>query len=148
MSDSDLQNDGERQVRAVHDYWFERTAAKDLEGLMRHIADDIVSYEHDAPLQYVGRDQVREVCRNGLESAEGTVSWGVPDMRVLVRDDLAVVWGLNRMTAQEPDGATSTSWSRGTRVLQRRDGEWTMVHQHVSYPYDAGTGDAKTDLSP
>ena len=28
------------------------------------------------------------------------------------------------------------SWSRGTRVFRRRDGDWTIVHQHVSYPYD------------
>ncbi len=142
------EEEAEARVRAVHEHWFERTAAKDLEGLMRHIADDVVSYEHDAPLQYVGRDRVREVCRQGLESAPGTVTWEVPDMRVLIRDDLAVVWGLNRMTAREADGTVSESWSRGTRVLRRRDGEWTMVHQHVSYPYDARTGEARTDLSP
>ncbi|MFB8749090.1 nuclear transport factor 2 family protein [Streptomyces parvulus] len=132
----------------MHDHWFERTAAKDLEGVMRYIADDIVAYEHDAPLQHVGRGQVREVCRQGLDWAEGPVTWDVPDMRVLIRDDLAVVWGLNRMTAQAADGSVEESWSRGTRVLQRRDGAWVMIHQHVSFPYDARTGQARTDLSP
>lgn len=48
------EEEAEARVRAVHEHWFERTAAKDLEGLMRHIADDVVSYEHDAPLQYGG----------------------------------------------------------------------------------------------
>ncbi|RST16860.1 SgcJ/EcaC family oxidoreductase [Streptomyces sp. WAC04770] len=138
----------EADVRAVHENWFDRTAAKDLDGVMQHIADDIVSYEHDTPLQYMGRDQVREVCRQGLEWAPGPVTWDVPDMRVLIRDDIAVVWGLNHMTAQEADSTTTESWSRGTRVLQRRNGEWTMIHQHVSYPYDPRTGEAKTDLHP
>jgi hypothetical protein len=32
---------------------------------MAHIADDIVSYEHDASLQYVGVDAVREICNRG-----------------------------------------------------------------------------------
>lgn len=145
----DLSSPGaEAEIRAVHDHWFGRTAAKDLEGVMRHIADDILSYEHDAPLQYVGREQVREVCRQGLEWAPGTVTWDVPDMRVLIRDDIAVVWGLNHMTAGEADGTTAESWSRGTRVLQRRNGEWAMIHQHVSYPYDPRTGEAKTGLRP
>lgn len=143
----DLSSPG-AEIRAVHDHWFDRTAVKDLEGVMRHIADDIVSYEHDAPLQYVGREQVREVCRQGLEWAPGTVTWDVPDMRVLIRDDIAVVWGLNHMTAGEADGTTAESWSRGTRVLQRRNGEWAMIHQHVSYPYDPRTGEAKTGLRP
>ncbi|MEU6942592.1 nuclear transport factor 2 family protein [Streptomyces bacillaris] len=66
----------------MHENWFDRTAAKDLDGVMQHIADDIVSYEHDTPLQYMGRDQVREVCRQGLEWAPGPVTWDVPDMSV------------------------------------------------------------------
>jgi len=57
------------EVRAVHDQWFDRTAAKDLDGLLEHIAPDIVSYERAGHLQYVGIDDVREVCRRGLESS-------------------------------------------------------------------------------
>lgn len=74
---SDDQAQAEREVRGVHQHWFDRTAAKDLDGLMAHIAEDIVSYEHDTPLQYLGRDQVREVCRAGLDSASGEVTWDV-----------------------------------------------------------------------
>jgi ketosteroid isomerase-like protein len=138
----------EREVRDVHQYWFDRTAAKDLDGLMSHIAPDIVSYEHDEPLQYVGRDEVREVCKRGLEATAGSVGWEVPGLKVLVRGDVAVAWGLNRMEAQAPDGTLEVSWSRGTRVFRRSDGDWEMVHQHVSYPYDPETGEARTDLEP
>lgn len=38
------------------------------------------------------------------------------------------------MTAEQPDGTVVKEWSRGTRVSRHVDGEWTMVHQHVSYP--------------
>jgi uncharacterized protein (TIGR02246 family) len=51
------------EIRAVHEQWFDRTAANDLEGLMEHIAPDVVSYQHAGPLQYVGIDDVRDVCR-------------------------------------------------------------------------------------
>ena len=78
---------------------------------------------------------MREVCRQGLEAAAGSVGWTVPDLEVVVRDDLAVAWGLNRM---EADG--EESWSRGTRCFRRVGEDWVMVHQHVSYPNDPATG--------
>ena len=118
-------------IRAIHQRWSDRTAAKDLDGLMADIADDVVSYEHQAPLQYVGVDPVRESCRRGLEATDGAVTFTVPDLTVRVDGDLAVAWGLNRMTL---DGAES--WSRGTRVFARRNGRWQMIHQHVSFPVD------------
>jgi ketosteroid isomerase-like protein len=130
-------------VRGLHRRWFEATAAEDLDAIMEGIGADVVSYEHEQPLQYRGADAVREVCRRGLDASSGTVTWNVPDLEVLVDGDLAVAWGLNRMTA---DGAES--WSRGTRVFRRRGDRWQLAHQHVSYPYDPGTGAARTDLSP
>jgi uncharacterized protein (TIGR02246 family) len=133
----------EPAIRDIHRRWYAGTAAKDLDAIMDGIADDVVSYEHEAPLQHVGAAAVREVCRAGLEASPGVVTWEVPDLRVVVDGDLAVAWGLNRMAA---DGAEA--WSRGTRVFQRRGGGWEMTHQHVSYPFDPATGRARTDLTP
>jgi uncharacterized protein (TIGR02246 family) len=130
-------------VRAVHRRWSEATAAKDLDGIMSSIAGDVVSYEHEAPLAYVGADRVRAVCRRGLESSPDTVTWDVPDLTVVTDGDLAVAWGLNHITA---DGVAT--WSRGTRVFRRVRGQWLMTHQQVSFPYDPTTGAAVTDLAP
>ncbi|WP_181696164.1 nuclear transport factor 2 family protein [Nocardia sp. GTS18] len=136
------------EIRALHQRWFAATAEKDLDSLMAEIATDVESYEHDAPLHYTGADNVREVCRRGLESAPGRVTWDVPEMAVEVHGDLAVVWGLNHMSAEDADGRVDHSWSRGTRVFRKRGGRWLLVHQHVSYPYDPETGAAATDLVP
>ena len=116
-------------IRAVHEQWTERTAAKDLDGLLKHIAPDIVSYEQIAPLQYVGIDEVREVCRQGLNSSAGRIDFDTPDLSVEAGGDLAVSWGLDRIVA---DGKETRS--RGTRVFQRRGDQWQMVHQHLSVP--------------
>jgi uncharacterized protein (TIGR02246 family) len=134
---------GEREVRAVHDRWTAGTAERNLDELMDNISDDIVSYEHDAPLAYVGIDAVREVCKQGLDAAAESVDFTVPELSVLVREDLAVAWGLNRVRT---DG--EEFWSRGTRVFRLVDGQWLMVHQHLSYPNDPDTGAARTDLRP
>ncbi|MET8093418.1 nuclear transport factor 2 family protein [Micromonospora sp. NPDC005220] len=145
---TDDRETSEREVRALHQRWYEATEAKDLDGIMEPVAETVVSYEHELPLEYVGRDEVREVCANGLDAGSGTVTWTVPELAVVVRDDLAVAWGLNRMTAQQPDGSTAVSWSRGTRVFQRAGRGWEMVHQHVSFPVDPDTGQARADLTP
>ena len=144
---TDNRDASEREVRALHQRWFEATAAKDLDGLMRPIAEAVVSYEHVQPLEYVGRDQVREVCASGLDAGAGTVTWTVPDLEVVVRDDLAVAWGLNRMTAQQDNGGLVETWSRGTRIFQKTDRGWEMIHQHVSFPMDPGPEQARTGLA-
>src|SRR5262249_6807638 len=94
----------DEEIRALPADWYEGTARRDLDGMMAHIAEDVVSYEHEAPLQVESVAEVREHCRRGLDQAEGEVTWTVPDLKVLVRADIAVAWGLNRMTH---DGAES-----------------------------------------
>jgi ketosteroid isomerase-like protein len=117
------------EIRAIHEQWFDRTAVKDLDGLMEHVAPNIVSYEHAGPLHYVGVADVREVCRRGLESSPGKVDFDIPDLTIRTYGDLAVAWGLDRIVADDVEVQ-----SRGTRVFQRRDGDWQMIHQHLSIP--------------
>ncbi|MEV1176055.1 nuclear transport factor 2 family protein [Nonomuraea sp. NPDC049784] len=101
------------------------------------------AYETGAPLRHVGVEAVREVCARGLDE-DPDVRFDVPDLKILAREDLAVAWGLNRVLV----GGSAETWSRGTRVFERRNGTWVMIHQHVSYPYDPGTGEAATGLRP
>jgi ketosteroid isomerase-like protein len=138
----------EMEVRDEFERWFKEAAAKDTDAVMSHIATNAVSYEHDAPLQYVGVDAIREVCQRGFDAMKGEFRWDVPDLQIVVRDDIAVTWGLNHMRAEEPGGPKVDSYSRGTRIFQKIGGRWKMIHQHVSYPYDPETGEAQTELKP
>jgi ketosteroid isomerase-like protein len=52
------------------------------------------------------------------------------------------------MTAQQDNGGLAESWSRGTRIFQKTDRGWEMVHQHVSFPTDPANGQTRTDLAP
>lgn len=137
-----------REIRALFETWWNAASAKDIDGAMALVAQDVVSYEHDAPLQYRGVDAVRGVCQAGFDAMSGELRWDVPDLEIVVRGDLAVTWGLNRMRTKTLEGPDVELWSRGTRVFRRIDGRWRMVHQHVSFPYDAATGVARTDLTP
>jgi ketosteroid isomerase-like protein len=138
----------EQEIREDFQSWFKAAAAKDTDAVMSHIAKDALSYEHDAPLQYKGEAAIREVCQRGFDAMEGAFRWDIPDLNIIVRDDIAVSWGLNHMTAKGPAGKVIDMWSRGTRVHQKIGDRWLMIHQHVSYPYDPETGAAKLDLKP
>lgn len=120
----------EQAIRDVHRGWVDDTADGDLDGLVATIADDVVSYEMAGEMAYVGIDEVREVCREGLEVSPGPVDWVIPDLRVAVGGDLAVSWGIDHLT---PAGG-ETVRSRGTRVFRRTPDGWRMVHQHLSFP--------------
>lgn len=139
----DQQIVAEKELRALFDNWFQASERKDLDATMEPIAKSIVSYEHDAPLVYRGVDTVRAVCKSGFDSVPKEFRWDVPDLHVLVRGDIAITWGLNHM-----HGSGLDMWSRGTRIFQKVDGRWQMIHQHVSFPYDPATGTTKLDLQP
>lgn len=117
--------------------WFDASARKDLDAQMEPIAEDVVSYEHQAPQEYRGIEDVRSVCAAGLEYQSGDFRWDIPDLQIRVAGDLAVTWGLNLMQNTARDGTVRQDWSRGTRVFERRGGRWLMIHQHVSFPVDA-----------
>ncbi|HSK58939.1 MAG TPA: nuclear transport factor 2 family protein [Actinomycetospora sp.] len=128
--ESRIAEEDEREVREVHRRWAEDTAAGDLDALVAPLADDVVSYEHAGAMAYEGIDEVREVCRAGLEASPDPVRWEIPDLRVVVSGDLAVSWGIDELTP----GDGGTVRSRGTRVFRRSEQGWRMVHQHLSFP--------------
>ena len=124
----------EHGVRQVHDAWSAGTRAGDLDALMSHVDAQVVSYEQAGPMQYVGLAAVRDVCASGLSTAPDGVDLDTPELTVRSGGDLAVSWGLDRIRVNRPDGSTTESHLRGTRVFERRDGEWMMIHQHLSVP--------------
>jgi uncharacterized protein YndB with AHSA1/START domain/ketosteroid isomerase-like protein len=111
----------EREVRALFEDWFRASERKDLEASMAPVASSVESYEHELPLVHRGVDALRAACKLGFDGVPDTFRWEVPDLKVMVRGDLAITWGLNHMA-----GAGLDSWSRGTRVFQRIGGRWRM----------------------
>jgi len=117
----------EQEIRALFAKW--TRDSHDLDASMEPIAEDIHSYEHGPDMEVRGLAAVREVCKGGLDVAPPDFHWDVPDLHVVVRGDIAIVWGLNRMHMNGKD-----TTSRGTRLFQKRDGSWKLFHQHLSFP--------------
>lgn len=138
----------EDELRELFQNWFAASERKDLDQSMDPISDTIVSYEHSMPLEVRDLQQMRQECQVGFDRARPQFRWDIPDLQVIVRGDIAVTWGLNRMADYENGEPKNVMWSRGTRIFQLIDGRWKMIHQHVSFPMDPGTGAARFDLVP
>ncbi|TIX40146.1 MAG: hypothetical protein E5W81_20850 [Mesorhizobium sp.] len=71
------------------------------------------------------------------------------DPQLMIDGDLAVAFGLSRMSGIKTDGTKVDSWSRRTIVLRRIGGSWKIIHEHASFPMAMdGSGRAVTDLLP
>jgi ketosteroid isomerase-like protein len=133
-------------VRAQED----AIARGDAGASIEPISADAILYDLPPPLLYKG-EQARDV--------KGVIAWlatwqsGVAvrllDPKVIVDGDLAVVFGLSRMTGWKTHGEKVDSWSRRTVVLRRSAGNWRIVHDHTSFPMAMdGSNRAVTDLKP
>lgn len=136
------------QVKQLFIDWLAASSRKDIDAAMRPISETIVSYEHSSPLEVRDIAALRKECLVGFERAGAEFEWSIPDLTIIVRDDIAVTWGLNRMADYEDGQLKSEMWSRGTRIFQLDADGWKMIHQHVSFPFDPSTGKTCFDLKP
>jgi ketosteroid isomerase-like protein len=122
----------------------------DAPGSIAMLSEDVVIFDLPPPLVYRG-EQARDV--DALEAWFATWRDGVTvhlnNPQFYIEGDLAVAFGLSRMTGTKTDGTEVDSWSRRTVTLRRTSGVWQIVHDHCSFPLSMdGSGHAVTDLLP
>jgi ketosteroid isomerase-like protein len=139
---------GEAEIRQQIGKIVEGIRAKDLAGLERLYAADVVSFDVEPPLQHVG---VAAKMKNWAQvfTFFRDVSYEVRNLTLTVGDDVAFGHGFGRLSGTLMDGtATSGMWVRGTFCFRKIDGAWLIAHDQVSVPLDIASGKAVTDLEP
>lgn len=143
------------EVAAARAAWLEAFASQDLDQMMSFYVDDIFSYDlmaapTDAGLEmaFDGEAIWRQnwVTFFGMFADDLVVS--IEDLTVYQKGDLSTVYGLTRLEGTIDGGAFVDMWVRETNLLQRIDGRWLVLHDHVSVPFDFATGQALTTLGP
>ncbi len=122
--------------------------AKDLECLKRIYATDVVSFDVEPPLQHVG---VEAKLRNWAKvfAFFQAVDYELRDLTVTVGGDVAFGHGFGRLSGTLNNGvATNGMWVRGTFCFRKLDGDWLIVHDQASVPFDITTGAGVVDLEP
>ena len=133
-----------RQVEKIA----EGIRTRDLEGLKQLYATDVVSFDIEPPLQHVG---IEAKLKNWAKvfTFFQDVTYEVRDLTLTVGDDVAFGHAFGRLSGTLKDGtATSGMWVRGTFCFRKLDGNWLIVHDQASVPFDIASGKGVTDLEP
>lgn len=138
----------EAEIRRQVDRIVEALRAKDLDGLERLYATDVVSFDVEPPLQHVG---VAAKSKNWAKVFElfHEVDYEVRDLTLAVGEDVAFGHGFGRLSGTLRNGtATNGMWVRATFGFRKVDGRWLVAHDQVSVPFDVSTGRGVADLEP
>ncbi|MEV4254221.1 nuclear transport factor 2 family protein [Spirillospora sp. NPDC049652] len=138
----------ETEVRGRIDAIVEGIRAKDIEALERLYAADVVSFDVEPPLQHVG---VEAKMRNWAKvfTLFQDVAYEVRDLAVTVGGDVAFGHCFGRLSGTLADGtAAKGMWVRAMFCFRRTGGDWMIVHDQASVPFDFPTGRGVTDLEP
>ena len=140
MAEADIRRRIDELVAAVR--------AADLERVMSIYAPDLVTFDIVPPLQKVGAEGKRKNWMDVFATYQRPLDYEIRDLSITVGDDVAFAYSLNRISGALKNGNKVEQWLRWTACFRKLDGNWLIVHDHVSVPTDFATGKALLDLSP
>ncbi|WP_410610091.1 NAD(P)H-dependent oxidoreductase [Amycolatopsis sp. lyj-109] len=140
--------EAEAAIRGRLDEVIEALRAKDLDALRGVYAPDVVSFDVEPPLQHAGVDAKLKNWAKVFTIFE-KVDYELRDLTVTVGAGLAVGHGFGRVSGTLPTGQAVTGmWVRATFVFRKTGGDWVIVHDQASVPFDMASGRGVTDLEP
>ena len=147
------QNDSaaaQQQINALLANWQKAFEAKDVNGVMAMYAQGyaLTAFDVVPPLQYKGADAYRKDYGEFFAQFDGPLHLQFGESHMEISGDLAIAYGLERITGKLKGGQPADVWLRYTSVFKRTGGQWRDIHDHVSVPVDMDTGKARMDLKP
>lgn len=143
------------EVAAKRSAWVEAFESQDVDRMMSFYVEDIYSYDMMAApdgdalaMAFDGTEIWEANWVTFFELFEDDLDVTIDNLTVYQSGDIATVRGLTRLQGTMAGGQYIDMWSRETNVLHRVDGEWLVVHDHVSVPIDFETGQAQMNLTP
>lgn len=124
--------------------------AKDAAAMVAHNAPEIVEYNLAPPLRQLSAGRDVGPVEKWLATFHGPMSMEIRDLEVTTEGSVAFCTSLNCLTAT-PVGQTESFslWFRVTLGLRRIEGEWLVVHEHESVPFEMdGSFLAAVSLEP
>lgn len=126
----------ETELRSQLEDWARAVRARDVERIFSHYAPDIVAFDAIAQLQFKGAEAYRKHWETCMAMCAGPMIFELHELQITAGDDLAFVHGLNRCGGTGPDGKEMVGWTRMTACFRKLHGQWQVVHEHFSAPFD------------
>ncbi len=138
----------EADIRQLIDKLVEAVRTMDLEGVKSIYAPDVVSFDIVPPLQHVGAEAKWKNWADVFTAYQRPLGYQARDLTIVVGDDVAFGYSLNRISGTLKNGNSTDYWVRWTACFRKVDGRWLIAHDHVSVPLDLDSGRALLNLNP
>jgi uncharacterized protein (TIGR02246 family) len=143
------QENDEGRVRELIAEWAAAVRAKDVDRVIAHYAEDVVSFDLAPPLQYAGREALRKSLTEWFSTFRGPIGYEFRDLSITAGGDVTFCRSLNRISGRRTNGEETDVWVRATMGFRKVGGRWLIAHEHASVPlYMDGREKAAIDLKP
>ena len=132
----------EAQIRQIVADTTDAICAKDLDRIVAYYADDVIFFDVKPPFQSKGVDAVRRIWAECFPYLADSFEIETQDLKVTVSGDLAIAHWIGCFTGRMAEYPAMQTWMRFTSVLQRNQGQWQIVHEHGSVPFNPETSQA------
>ena len=124
------------EVREIVEGWARAVRARDIDAVLKHHASDLLMFDVVGPVRLQGLDDYRSTwIEQFFPWHGGTGRFDLVDLKVSAGADVAFATALLECAGTE-DGNKAAFTLRLTVGLEKRDGEWMVVHEHHSQPLD------------
>lgn len=124
------------QVRKVIEEWAAGVRARDIDVVLNRHSLDLLVFDVVGPVSLQGQDEYRKTwTEQFFRWHGGTGRFELVDLEVSAGAEVAFATALINCAGTE-DGKKVAFNLRLTIGLEKRDGEWTIVHEHHSQPLD------------
>lgn len=138
----------EADIRNLIESWEKAASAGNLDAIMSHYAPEVIAYDAIAALQFKGAEAYKKHWKTCLEMCSGPMTFKMHDLHIGVGEEIAYSHCLNHCGGTDKDGHQHSSWMRVSSAYRKINGQWRIVHEHFSAPFDPESGKALFDLQP
>ena len=127
----------EAEIRELIKQWSAALEAKDLDGMTARYDAHAVMYDAIPPYKTVGPEAIRAAWESCLPHFPEKFESRHHDLTYHVGPEVAAVYGLHHIVVPgEPDHPAAACYLRVSVVYRKIEGQWRVVHEHMSLPFN------------
>lgn len=138
----------EKEIRTIIETSVAAFRERDFNKILSFYAPEVVAFDVEPPLQYLNKNDYKKSWDILNEFQEGA-TLEPKDLSISVNENIAFSRCLYHFSGTaKQDGTLVDFWMRSTACFEKINGQWLIVHEHLSVPVNVMDGKARTDLKP
>ena len=141
-----MNTEAERELEQLIEQWMQAVRERDVDRIVDPYAYDILAFDAIQALQFKGKATYQAHWEMCMGMCPGPMVFDFAELTVHAAGDLALAHWLNR--CGPADNESQCGFMRATVGYRRQGGQWLVIHEHWSAPFDMETQKALFDLKP